>query len=434
MNTLFARSSLGRNLNVAQRCFAAKFDRSKPHVNVGTIGHIDHGKTTLTAAITKRLADRALADFHDYGEIDKAPEEKARGITINSATIEYQSDNRHYGHVDCPGHADYVKNMITGAARMDGGILVVSATDGAMPQTREHILLCKQVGVKTIIVFLNKCDVEKEEEMHELVEMEVRELLSEYDYDGDDAIFVKGSALACLEGRDPELGEQAIDELIEAMDAHIEPPVRDVDKPFLMTVDSALNIPGRGTVATGTIETGKVNVGDDVHLIGIKRKPTPTTVTGLESFKKSLDHGEAGDNVGALLRGVTRDQVSRGQCLVEPGKYSVNRNFKAELYVLKADEGGRHKPFFSGYRPQAFLRTADSACEISLPEDKPMAMPGDNINCHLKLIFPFPIEQGNRFALRDGGRTVAAGVITEVVPDSEEDIKEEEERMATTKN
>ncbi len=311
---------------------------------------------------------------------------------------------------------------------MDGGILVVSATDGAMPQTREHILLCKQVGVKTIIVFLNKCDLEKEEEMHELVEMEVRELLSEYDYAGDDAVFIKGSALAALDGSDPELGAKAIDELVAAMDEHIIPPVRDVDKPFLLTVDGSLNIPGRGTVATGTIEQGVCKIGDDVHLIGLKRKPTPTTIVGIETFQKSLDQGEAGDNVGVLLRSINRDQVRRGQCLVEPGKFKVNRTFKGEIYVLKADEGGRHKPFFTGYRPQAFMRTADSAVSLTLPDDKAMAMPGDNLSCEFKLNVPLPIETGNRFALREGGKTVAAGVITEVIPDTEEDIKEEESR------
>jgi elongation factor Tu len=333
-----------------QRSFA-KFDRSKEHVNVGTIGHIDHGKTTLTAAITKYLSDAGKADFKDYADIDKAPEEKARGITINSATIEYESDNRHYGHVDCPGHADYVKNMITGAARMDGGILVVSATDGVMPQTREHILLCKQVGVKNIIIFLNKCDLEPEEEMHELVEMEVRELLNEYDYDGDSATIIKGSALQALEGKDGEYGKEAMEKLIAAMDEHIEAPTRETDKPFLLTVDGSLNISGRGTVCTGTIESGTVKIGDDVHLIGLKRKPTISQVTGIESFKKQLDEGRAGDNVGVLLRGVTREQVNRGQCLVTPGKFKVNRTFRGEIYVLKEDEGGRHKPFFSGYRP-----------------------------------------------------------------------------------
>jgi elongation factor Tu len=353
--SLFTRTPLMKNVNLMNRCFAAKYDRSKLHVNVGTIGHIDHGKTTLTAAITKRLHERGMAEFQDYADIDKSPEEKARGITINSTTVEYETPTHHYGHVDCPGHADYVKNMITGAARMDGGILVVAATDGAMPQTREHILLCKQVGVQTIIVFLNKVDIEKEEEMHELVEMEVRELLDEYDYNGDDAIIIKGSALAALEGKDEDYAGPAIDKLIEAMDEFIVPAKREIEKPFLMTIDGSLNIPGRGTVATGTIETGKVKVGDEVHMIGIKRKPSVTTVVGIETFKKTLEYGEAGDSVGTLLRGLDRDDVHRGMCLVEPGKFKVNRTFNAELYVLKSDEGGRHKPFFTGYRPQCFI-------------------------------------------------------------------------------
>ena len=398
------------------------------HLIIGTAGHIDHGKTTTTAAITKRLADRELAQFQAYDQIDKAPEEKARGITINSATLEYESDNRHYGHVDCPGHTDYVKNMITGAARMDGGILVVSATDGAMPQTREHILLCKQVGVKSIIVFLNKVDLEAEEEMHELVEMEVREMLSEYDYDGENTVFIKGSALACLEGRDDEIGAQAIDKLIEAMDEHIPVPERDVDKPFLLTVDSTMAISGRGCVATGTVEQGKAKVNDNVEIIGLQRKSIVSSILGIETFRKTLESAEAGDNVGMLLRGVTRDKIHRGMCVVEPGKFSINRNMMAELYILKEDEGGRHKPFFSGYRPQAFVRTADSAATLTLPEGKEMAMPGDNLTCRIKLDKSLPIEEGTRFALREGGKTVAAGVVVEVVPDPKEDIEEEEAR------
>lgn len=404
----------------------AKFDRSKEHLNVGTIGHIDHGKTTLTAAITKYLHDKGSSAFHDYNDIDKAPEEKSRGITINSTTIEYSTEKRHYGHVDCPGHADYVKNMITGAARMDGGILVVSATDGAMPQTREHILLCKQVGVQNIIIFLNKCDQMKDEEMHELVEMEVRELLADYNYDDEDLPLIKGSALMALNGQDDEgLGTSAIEQLVSKMDEYFKAPPRATEKEFFMSVDGSFNIPGRGTVATGTIDQGICKIGDDVHLIGYKRKPTPTSIVGIETFKKTLDRGEAGDNVGCLLRGVTREQVNRGMVLCTPGKFSVNRNYKSEIYVLKTDEGGRNKPFFSGYRPQCFIRTADMACAVTLPESMQMAMPGDNLEISMKLDRPLAIEIGHRFALREGGRTVASGVITEVVPDQKEDILED---------
>lgn len=395
-------------------------------MNVGTIGHIDHGKTTLTAAITKYLSTKGSSTFHDYNDIDKAPEEKARGITINSTTIEYSTEKRHYGHVDCPGHADYVKNMITGAARMDGGILVVSATDGAMPQTREHILLCKQVGVKSIIIFLNKCDQMKDEEMHELVEMEVRELLADYSYDDPNLPIIKGSALLGLNGQDDEgLGTSAIEKLVKAMDDYFVAPERPKDKPFFMSIEGSFNIPGRGTVATGTVDQGICKIGDEVHLIGFKRRPLATTIVGVETFKKTLDRGEAGDNVGVLLRGLNRDDVLRGTALVEPGKFGVNRNFNAEIYVLKTDEGGRNKPFFSGYRPQCFVRTADMACALTLPEGVQMAMPGDNLSVKLKLDRPLAIDKGNRFALREGGRTVASGVITEVVPDSEEDMKEE---------
>ncbi|TNV84615.1 hypothetical protein FGO68_gene10180 [Halteria grandinella] len=411
----------------------AKFDRSKPHLNVGTIGHIDHGKTTLTAAITKYLANKGQAEFKDYHDIDRAPEEKARGITINATTIEYESASRHYGHVDCPGHADYVKNMITGAARMDGGILVVSAADGAMPQTREHILLCRQVGVKNIIVFLNKCDVVTDPEMHELVEMEVRELLSNYEYDGDNTVFVKGSALCALNGTEPELGEKAMEKLISALDTQIELPERLKDKDFLMSIDSSVNIPGRGTVVTGTVEQGKCKVGDDVHMIGIKRKPSPTTITGIETFKKTLDYGEAGDNVGVLLRGVTKEQVKRGMCLIKPGTLEVRRNFVGQLYILKPEEGGRNKPFLTGYRPQCFIRTADVAVDITLPEGLQMAMPGDSFQCNMKLNYPLPLQEKLRFALREGGKTVAAGVITKLLEDSEADVKEEEERAAKSK-
>lgn len=411
----------------------AKFDRSKPHLNVGTIGHIDHGKTTLTAAITKYLANKGKAEFKDYHDIDKAPEEKARGITINATTIEYESDKRHYGHVDCPGHADYVKNMITGAARMDGGILVVSAADGAMPQTREHILLCRQVGVKNIIVFLNKCDLVTDPEMHELVEMEVRELLSHYEYDGDNVPIIKGSALAALQGTDPVLGDKAIEQLIDALDKNIEIPVREKDKDFLLSIDSSVNVAGRGTVVTGTVEQGKCKVGDEVHMIGIKRKPSTTTITGIETFHKQLDFGEAGDNVGILLRGITKEQVKRGMCLVKPNSCEVHRNFVGKLYVLRQEEGGRNKPFFTGYRPQCFLRTADVAVDVTLPEKMQMAMPGDSFECHMKLNYPLPITEKLRFALREGGKTVAAGVITKVLEDSEADLKEEEERAAKTK-
>lgn len=421
----FYRKQLATQVGGFARSFA-KFDRSLEHLNVGTIGHIDHGKTTLTAAITKYLSGAGSADFLDYNDIDKAPEEKSRGITINSTTIEYNSEKRHYGHVDCPGHADYVKNMITGAARMDGGVLVVSATDGAMPQTREHILLCKQVGVKNIIIFLNKCDQMKDEEMHELVEMEVRELLAEYNYDDDDLPMIKGSALLALQGKDDDgLGTSAVGELVKTMDDYFVAPERPVDKDFFMSVESSFNIPGRGTVATGTIDQGVCKIGDDVHLIGISRKPLATTIVGVESFKKTLDRGEAGDNVGLLLRGLNREDVQRGSSLVVPGKFSVNRNYNAEIYVLNTDEGGRNKPFFSGYRPQCFVNTADMACAVTLPESVSMAMPGDNLSVALKLDRPLSVDKGNRFALREGGRTVASGVITEVVPDPEEDIIDE---------
>jgi elongation factor Tu len=398
------------------------------------LGHIDHGKTTLTAAITKYLADKKLADFKDYGEIDKAPEEKARGITINATTIEYQSEKRHYGHVDCPGHADYVKNMITGAARMDGGILVVSATDGAMPQTREHILLCRQVGVKNIIVYLNKCDIVKDEEMHELVEMEVRELLSHYEYNGDDVVFVKGSALCALNGTDPELGAKSIEKLIATMDEKFSLPERQINKPFLMSIDQAHNISGRGTVVTGTIEQGLLKINDEIHLIGINRKHKVTTCTGIETFHKQMDRGEAGDNVGALLRGVTKEQIKRGMCLAAPNSCEVRRTFQGEVYVLKADEGGRSKPFYNGYRPQCFIRTADCAADVTLPEGTEMAMPGDNLTLTLKLHYPLPVLVGQRFAVREGGKTVAAGVITKLLEDTKEDIQEEEERAAKAKS
>ena len=389
----------------------------KANMQMIILGHVDHGKTTLTAAITKHLSKKGKYVFKDYADIDKSPEEKARGITINATTIEYETEGRHYGHVDCPGHADYVKNMITGAARMDGGILVVSAADGAMPQTREHILLCRQVGVKTIIVFLNKCDLVDDEEMHELVEMEVRELLSSYDYDGDNCIVVKGSALSALNGTDPELGEQAMEKLVAAMDEHIIEPERLSDKDFLMSIDSSLNIAGRGCVVTGTVEQGKAKINDEVHMIGIRRKHTPATITGIETFHKQLDQAQAGDNVGVLLRGVTKDQIKRGMCLSKPNSLTVRRSCEGEIYVLKPDEGGRSKPFFSGYRPQCFIRTADVAVDIVLPKDTEMGMPGDNITVDMKLNYPLPILKGQRFALREGGRTVAAGVITKLLED-----------------
>ena len=420
----FYRKQLVTQMTGFSRSFS-KFDRTLEHLNVGTIGHIDHGKTTLTAAITKYLSSKGSASFHDYGDIDRAPEEKSRGITINSTTIEYSSEKRHYGHVDCPGHADYVKNMITGAARMDGGILVVSATDGAMPQTREHILLCRQVGVQNIIIFLNKVDQMDDEEMHELVEMEVRELLEEYDYD-EDLPMIKGSALMALNGKDTDgMGISAIKELVETMDDYFVAPKRKIDKDFFMSVDGAFNIPGRGTVATGTIDQGVCKIGDDVHLIGYKRRPIATTIVGVESFKKTLDRGQAGDNVGCLLRGLLRDDVKRGAALVAPGKFTVNRNYEAEIYVLKSEEGGRNNAFFSGYRPQCFIQTADMACAVKLPDTVQMAMPGDNLSISMKLDRPLAIEKGHRFALREGGRTVASGVISKVVPDTAEDMMEE---------
>lgn len=401
----------------------AKFSRDKPHLNVGTIGHIDHGKTTLTSAITKVLADKGFAQYMEYNSIDRAPEEKKRGITINSTTVEYVTEKRHYGHVDCPGHIDYIKNMITGAAKMDAGILVVSVTDGAMPQTKEHVLLCRQVGVKTIIVFMNKCDLVSDPELHELVEMEVREILSKYDYDGDNAIVLKGSALAAMNGSDPELGEKAIMTLLNTMDEKIEIPEHDAKKPFLMAIDSTVTVPGRGCVATGTVEQGKVKVGDEVELIGYSRKFTKTIVTGIETFRKTLDYGEAGDNLGILVRSLTKEDLSRGKVIAKPGSIGVNRKFKATLYVLKEEEGGRVKPFTNGYRPQAFLRTADVAAEISLCKGKAMAMPGDNLEVDVLLAYPLPIFQGQRFALREGGKTVAAGVISSL---EKEDDKDEE--------
>ena len=389
-----------------------KFERTKPHVNIGTIGHVDHGKTTLTAAITKVLAEKGQAEFQDYSNIDKAPEERERGITINTAHVEYETANRHYAHVDCPGHADYVKNMITGAAQMDGAILVCSAADGPMPQTREHILLARQVGVPAIVVFLNKADMVDDEELIELVEMEVRELLSSYEFPGDEVPIVVGSALKALEGDAQYVAK--IDELMDAVDSYIPTPVRDTDKPFLMPVEDVFTITGRGTVATGRVERGQVNVGDTVEVVGLKEKADQYVVTGLEMFRKTLDSAVAGDNVGALLRGVDRKDIERGQVLAKPGSINPHTKFKAEVYVLTKEEGGRHTPFFSNYRPQFYFRTTDVTGVVNLPEGVEMCMPGDNVTMDIELITPIAIEEGLRFAIREGGHTVGAGVVTEI--------------------
>ena len=391
-----------------------KFDRSLPHVNIGTIGHVDHGKTTLTAAITKVMAEAGRADFKAYDQIDGAPEERARGITISTAHVEYSTENRHYAHVDCPGHADYVKNMITGAAQMDGAILVVNAADGPMPQTREHILLARQVGVPALVVFMNKVDQVDDEELLELVELEIRELLSSYDYPGDDIPIVKGSALAAMEGRDDEIGKNAINELMAAVDAYIPQPERPKDQPFLMPIEDVFSISGRGTVVTGRIERGIVNVGDEIEILGI-RDTTKTTCTGVEMFRKLLDQGEAGDNVGVLLRGTKREDVERGQVLAAPGSIKPHRSFKAEAYILTKEEGGRHTPFFSNYRPQFYFRTTDVTGSIELPAGTEMVMPGDNIAMTATLITPIAMEEGLRFAIREGGRTVGAGVVSAIV-------------------
>ena len=390
------------------------FDRSKPHVNIGTIGHVDHGKTTLTAAITKVMADAGFSEARSFDQIDNAPEEKERGITINSSHVEYQTDKRHYAHVDCPGHADYVKNMVTGAAQMDGAILVVAATDGPMPQTREHILLARQVGVPALVVFMNKVDQVDDEELLELVELEIRELLSSYDYPGDDIPIVKGSALAAMEGRDDEIGKNAINELMAAVDAYIPQPERPKDQPFLMPIEDVFSISGRGTVVTGRIERGIVNVGDEIEILGI-RDTTKTTCTGVEMFRKLLDQGEAGDNVGVLLRGTKREDVERGQVLAAPGSIKPHRSFKAEAYILTKEEGGRHTPFFSNYRPQFYFRTTDVTGSIELPAGTEMVMPGDNIAMTATLITPIAMEEGLRFAIREGGRTVGAGVVSAIV-------------------
>ena len=389
-----------------------KFDRSKPHVNIGTIGHVDHGKTTLTAAITTVLAKKGFAQAQDYGSIDKAPEERERGITINTAHVEYETDTRHYAHVDCPGHADYVKNMITGAAQMDGAILVVSAADGPMPQTREHILLSRQVGVPYIVVFLNKVDMVDDEELLELVEMEVRDLLSEYDFPGDDTPVVSGSALRALEG--DASYEEKILELMAAVDEYIPTPERDTDKPFMMPVEDVFSITGRGTVATGRVERGQVRVGDEVEIVGISEETSKTTVTGVEMFRKLLDYAEAGDNIGTLLRGVTRDNIERGQVLAKPGTITPHTKFKAEVYVLTKEEGGRHTPFFSNYRPQFYFRTTDITGVCVLPEGTEMVMPGDNVTMEVELIHPVAIENGTKFSIREGGRTVGAGSVASI--------------------
>ena len=389
-----------------------KFDRSLPHVNIGTIGHVDHGKTTLTAAITKVLAAKGYAQFEDYADIDKAPEERERGITINTAHVEYRTDKRHYAHVDCPGHADYVKNMITGAAQMDGAILVIAATDGPMAQTREHLLLAKQVGVPRIVVYLNKCDQVDDEELLDLVEMEVRDTLSKYDYDGDNTPIIRGSALKALEG-DPAAVE-SINKLMDAVDEWIPTPERDNDKPFLMSIEDVFTITGRGTVVTGRVERGQLKLNDEVEIIGL-RDTQKTVVTGIEMFRKSLDYAEAGDNAGVLLRGISRDDVERGQILAKPGTVKPHKKFKAEVYVLSKEEGGRHTPFFSNYRPQFYFRTTDVTGVITLPEGTEMVMPGDNVTMTVELISPIAVENGPKFSIREGGRTVGAGVVSEIM-------------------
>jgi len=391
----------------------AKFERNKPHCNIGTIGHVDHGKTSLTAAITKVLAKSGGASFTAYDQIDKAPEERARGITISTAHVEYETANRHYAHVDCPGHADYVKNMITGAAQMDGAILVVSATDGPMPQTREHILLARQVGVPALVVFLNKCDI-ADPELLELVEMELRELLSSYNFPGDDIPIIQGSAVCALNDTQPELGEQAILKLMEAVDAYIPQPARDIDKPFLMPVEDVFSISGRGTVVTGRVERGIIRVGEEVEIVGLKNT-VKTVVTGVEMFRKLLDQGQAGDNIGALLRGTKREDVERGQVLAKPGSITPHTKFKAEAYILNKEEGGRHTPFFTNYRPQFYFRTTDVTGIVTLPEGTEMVMPGDNVAMDVTLIAPIAMDEGLRFAIREGGRTVGPGVVAKIV-------------------
>jgi elongation factor Tu len=392
----------------------AKFERTKPHCNIGTIGHIDHGKTTLTAAITKVLAEQGTAQFVAFDQIDKAPEEKARGITISTAHVEYETKQRHYAHVDCPGHADYIKNMITGAAQMDGAILVVAASDGPMPQTREHILLARQVGVPAVVVFMNKVDMVDDAELLDLVELEVRELLSKYEFPGDEIPVVRGSALKALEGDKGELGAQAIIKLMDEVDRYIPQPERDVDKPFLMPVEDVFSISGRGTVATGRIERGRVKTGEEVEVVGVKAT-TKTVVTGVEMFRKVLDEGQAGDNVGCLLRGIKREEIERGQVLAKPGSITPHTKFEAEVYILTKEEGGRHTPFFTGYRPQFYFRTTDVTGVAHLPEGTEMVMPGDNVKMSIELITPIAMEDGLRFAVREGGRTVGAGVVAKIL-------------------
>ena len=392
----------------------AKFERNKPHCNIGTIGHVDHGKTSLTAAITKVLAETGGATFTAYDQIDKAPEEKARGITISTAHVEYETVNRHYAHVDCPGHADYVKNMITGAAQMDGAILVVSATDGPMPQTREHILLARQVGVPQLVVFMNKVDLVDDPEILELVELEIRELLSKYDFDGDNIPIIQGSAVKALDGTNDEIGKNAVLKLMEAVDSFIPQPARPLDRPFLMPIEDVFSISGRGTVVTGRVESGQVKVGEEVEIVGIK-DTRKTVVTGVEMFRKLLDSGQAGDNIGALIRGVGREDVERGQVLCKPGSITPHTDFKASVYVLSKDEGGRHTPFFANYRPQFYFRTTDVTGTVELPEGTEMVMPGDNIELTVKLIAPIAMDQGLRFAIREGGRTVGSGVVANIV-------------------
>jgi elongation factor Tu len=392
----------------------AKFERTKPHCNIGTIGHVDHGKTSLTAAITKVLAETGGATFTAYDQIDKAPEEKARGITISTAHVEYETQKRHYAHVDCPGHADYVKNMITGAAQMDGAILVVSAADGPMPQTREHILLARQVGVPALVVFMNKCDMVDDPELLDLVEMEVRELLSSYQFPGDDIPVIRGSALMALENKNPELGHEAVLKLMAAVDDYIPQPERPIDQPFLMPIEDVFSISGRGTVVTGRVERGVIKVGEEVEIVGI-RPTSKTTVTGVEMFRKLLDQGQAGDNIGALLRGVDRDGVERGQVLAKPGTVTPHTNFVAEAYILTKDEGGRHTPFFGNYRPQFYFRTTDVTGIVKLPEGTEMVMPGDNVSVEVELIVPIAMEEKLRFAIREGGRTVGAGVVAKIL-------------------
>jgi elongation factor Tu len=390
------------------------FNRTKPHVNVGTIGHVDHGKTTLTAAITKRQSEKGMANFKAFDQIDNAPEERERGITIATSHVEYETDKRHYAHVDCPGHADYVKNMITGAAQMDGGILVVSASDGAMPQTREHILLAKNVGVPALVVFLNKVDMVDDPEMVDMVEEEVRDLLKKYDFPGDDIPFVRGSALKALQGEDSELGKQAIDKLMNALDTYIPEPKREIDKPFLMPVEAVFSISGRGTVATGRIERGRVKVGEEVEIVGFG-SALKTTVTGVEMFKKELNEGQAGDNVGLLLRGVKKEDIERGMVIAKTASVMPHQSFKCQVYILSKDEGGRHSPFFNGYRPQFYFRTTDVTGIVTLPEGREMVMPGDNVELKVDLIAPIAMEKDLRFAIREGGRTVGSGVVTEIL-------------------